>query len=687
VTYDTTPKNVTVTVTVGADDKLIVHYTVEGVTGEDKPVEITNTFDEPKVDVEVEKIWDDDDDQDAIRPRSITVTLKRSYTKADGTEVKDEVVSFAAGDANQNPAVITKTTKTVDGKEVEAWEYKWEKLPKYFEMTQLITYSVTEAKIEAPAGFQNGYADTYEVEPKNPTPKTTKFSIKITNTHEPERIDFEFTKVGEDVPAEGSTATTSTYSPLAGVEFTLYTDEACTTIATKPDVNGNPVELKAVSAPTTGAVKFEKIPMYKVTTAEDGTETKEPMVYYMKETDLGANKDLYWDNSTIYKLEVVPKTATEPAKIVMTEVPAATTATGDGSATTGGDGTTGNTGSDTTGNTTGGNTTATETPEPIRTGKLVSVEGADGKLAYTIQNDLVKYKVKLLKKDEKDKTPLAKAEFALYHKGDLEKVTTDGKTEWKPKDGAKAVKTNIVTDAKGEAELGWISREGKLWLLPGEYELLETKAPDGYFPIEDPISIKIEKGKASYQQPGADKATELTLENVASFTVEVTNKPKYGDLKIIKSLPVYEMSEEATFVFDVVGKDDDGNVVYTNVGVLTLTTDGSKFTVLQHIPDGAHITVTERYTGSHYELDSAAEQTTTIVANRTVSVNFTNTYNYEDNGGHGLANVFKPNTDGGWTHDGVITRTSTPADQPLEDYTPEAVTPANPQAEPVAEEG
>ena len=119
MTYDTTPKNVTVTVTVGADDKLIVHYTVEGVTGEDKPVEITNTFDEPKVNVEVEKIWDDDDDQDAIRPEKITVTLKRSYTKTDGTEVKDEVVTFAQGDTNKNPVEITKTIKVVDGKDAQ----------------------------------------------------------------------------------------------------------------------------------------------------------------------------------------------------------------------------------------------------------------------------------------------------------------------------------------------------------------------------------------------------------------------------------------------------------------------------------------------------------------------------------------------------------------------------------------
>ena len=70
-----------------------------------------------------------------------------------------------------------------------------------------------------------------------------------------------------------------------------------------------------------------------------------------------------------------------------------------------------------------------------------------------------------------------------------------------------------------------------------------------------------------------------------------------------------------------------------------------------------------------------------------MSVNFTNTYNYEDNGGHGLANIFNPDTTtGGWTHDGVETRTSTLDDQTLEDYTPESESPDVPQAEPAAEE-
>ena len=52
-----------------------------------------------------------------------------------------------------------------------------------------------------------------------------------------------------------------------------------------------------------------------------------------------------------------------------------------------------------------------------------------------------------------------------------------------------------------------------------------------------------------------------------------------------------------------------------------------------------------------------------------------------------LANIFNPDTTtGGWTHDGVITRTSTLDDQTLEDYTPESESSDVPQAEPAAEE-
>ena len=267
--------------------------------------------------------------------------------------------------------------------------------------------------------------------------------------------------------------------------------------------------------------------------------------------------------------------------------------------------------------------------------------------------------------------------------GDAPAVTTI-----KPKPGATPVKT-VTTGDNGEVSLGWLGlnkkAEGETIATEAEYYLVETKAPTNYLLLKDPIKITFDKDGWTYQQSGKDEVHKATG-GVISFTVTVTNKA-FGDLKIIKYLPVYEMSEKATFIFDVVGKDDDGNVIYSNVAVLTLTTEGSKFTILHHIPDGAHITVTERYTGSHYELVSAANQTTTIVANKTVSVNFTNTYNYEDNGGHGLANIFNPDTTtGGWTHDGVITRTSTLDDQTLEDYTPESESPDEPQAEPAAEE-
>ena len=175
-----------------------------------------------------------------------------------------------------------------------------------------------------------------------------------------------------------------------------------------------------------------------------------------------------------------------------------------------------------------------------------------------------------------------------------------------------------------------------------------------------------------YEYEGAQHDGVHEYNRFLEFYIYNVYKRKDGDLRITKCLPTYEMSEPATFVFDVVAKDDDKNVVYSNVAVLTLTTENTKSTILHHIPAGSHVTVTERYTGNHYTLDCAANQTTDIVAGHTVTVNFTNEYSEEDRGGHGLANVFRP-TNNGWE---FFDRpedeaTSTPNNQTLPDYVPE----------------
>ena len=92
--------------------------------------------------------------------------------------------------------------------------------------------------------------------------------------------------------------------------------------------------------------------------------------------------------------------------------------------------------------------------------------------------------------------------------------------------------------------------------------------------------------------------------------------------------------------------------MYSNTAVLTCSASdpsGVMSTVLNYIPAGAEVTVTEAYSGSHYVLTSEANQTTVIEANVTVGVEFSNDYVPEEKGGHGIVNMFEPDdSDRGW---------------------------------------
>ena len=123
---------------------------------------------------------------------------------------------------------------------------------------------------------------------------------------------------------------------------------------------------------------------------------------------------------------------------------------------------------------------------------------------------------------------------------------------------------------------------------------------------------------------------------------------RYGSLKIVKSLPAYECAEEASFAFDIVGKIGE-RVVYSNVAMITLSEAGTGATTIHNIPAGIDVTVTEVGSGnSHYFTEFPVEGPVTIVADDTVTVNFTNTYKTNDRGGHGVINMFSLDGDNGW---------------------------------------
>ncbi len=131
------------------------------------------------------------------------------------------------------------------------------------------------------------------------------------------------------------------------------------------------------------------------------------------------------------------------------------------------------------------------------------------------------------------------------------------------------------------------------------------------------------------------------------FDMAVNLKPerlsRYGSLEIVKTLSEYEtmggIQESATFVFEVTGRLND-EVVYSNVESITFTAAGQESVVLNRIPAGAEVTVTEVYSGSSYELTVPGDRTAVIGADSVVSVEFENEYDGRRTNGHGIKNQF-----------------------------------------------
>ncbi len=150
VTYDTTVYTVEVTVADAGDGTLNVSKTIK--KGSDTPGTMTfkNIY-KGVIEISGTKNWADENNQDGIRPTSITVNLF-----ANGTKVADQKVT---PDANGN------------------WNYVFKNLPQY-DVNGEISYTVTESAV---AGYE-----------------TSVSGYNITNTHKPETLDITGTKTWND---------------------------------------------------------------------------------------------------------------------------------------------------------------------------------------------------------------------------------------------------------------------------------------------------------------------------------------------------------------------------------------------------------------------------------------------------------------------------------------------------------
>ena len=141
----------------------IINYSIKetdvsGYVQELDEYNIINNHSPEKVNFNVKKVWNDDNNNDGIRPDSIRVVLY----------------------ANGN--YVTETTIS----EENEWTYEFNDLFKY-ENGQIIEYKIVEDEVK-------GYISSYETIVNN----DNKTEIIITNSHENETIDLEINKIWDD---------------------------------------------------------------------------------------------------------------------------------------------------------------------------------------------------------------------------------------------------------------------------------------------------------------------------------------------------------------------------------------------------------------------------------------------------------------------------------------------------------
>lgn len=131
------------------------------------------------------------------------------------------------------------------------------------------------------------------------------------------------------------------------------------------------------------------------------------------------------------------------------------------------------------------------------------------------------------------------------------------------------------------------------------------------------------------------------------ITLKPNRKDRAGSLEIVKNLATYNVNDPAVFVFQVEA-EIGGKNVYSDVVTMIFTEAGQKKVVLDKIPAGATVKVTEIYSGASYEVTSADEQTAVISVSDVASVEFDNDHSTTNHGGGGVNNHFTYDSKDGW---------------------------------------
>ena len=322
----------------------VTGYTPEITGNAEDGYVITNSHTPAVAEISVSKVWSDNDNQDGVRPSSITVNLLADGEKKDSKEV----------------------TADTEGN----WTCSFTNLPKYAEGEEII-YTVTE---EAVSGYEAEVTGSAEE------------GYVITNSHTPAiRGTIRFTKAG--LYRETCAGDNQAVKMLQGVEFTLYAEED-----TKFE---NPITTALSNQE--GVVEFENVVL--------GT-------YVIKETKAA---DGYIPTEDVFKVTLDESTIDTGVELKV-----------------------------------------------VKGNELIPVKDNQ------IINDVARADINLIKVDEKytDKKML-NSKYGLYA----------------DEDGKEIKLAETVTD-----DNGMITFKGVL--LDKEYTIKELEAPDGSYVSESPVSIR-----------------------------------------------------------------------------------------------------------------------------------------------------------------------------------------------------
>lgn len=136
--------------------------------------------------------------------------------------------------------------------------------------------------------------------------------------------------------------------------------------------------------------------------------------------------------------------------------------------------------------------------------------------------------------------------------------------------------------------------------------------------------------------------------NHVTATLKPEQRPRYGDMEIVKTLNTFVQGEPATFVFLVEAWLHD-KLVYSEVFTITFTGAGQESLLLEKcIPVGAQVVVTEVWSGASYTLTTENDQTCVIDAEELVGVTFENEPDITTKEGGSINNQFTDRDENGW---------------------------------------